>query len=136
MKPELLCPTCGSTDIKKNGTTRRGKQPHRCRDCGRQFGQNPRWQPQFSDTKAIIDRLVVEKIPLAGIAPALQVSEAWLQQYVNAADTAVPQQVAGTPKAPQRFNVQMDEVWAVVADKGNRHCRNSKALESFTAQHF
>ena len=41
MKPYLLCPACGSDDIMKNGTTRRGKQNYKCRDCGRQFVENP-----------------------------------------------------------------------------------------------
>ena len=26
MKPYLICPTCGSDDVMKNGMTRRGKQ--------------------------------------------------------------------------------------------------------------
>ncbi len=40
MKPYLICPTCGSDDVMKNGMTRRGKQNHKCRDCGRQFVEN------------------------------------------------------------------------------------------------
>jgi insertion element IS1 protein InsB len=46
MKLDLNCPTCGSDDIMKNGTTRRGKQNHKCRDCGRQFVEDPQWQPK------------------------------------------------------------------------------------------
>jgi transposase-like protein len=83
MKLELMSPTCGSTDIKKNGTTRRGKQNYRCRECGRQFVENPQWKPKSPDTKAMIDRLQLEKIPLAGIARVMQVSEAWLQGAPN-----------------------------------------------------
>ncbi len=30
MKIEMTCPTCGSHDISKNGTTRRGKQNYKC----------------------------------------------------------------------------------------------------------
>ncbi|MBE9136686.1 hypothetical protein IQ254_05630 [Nodosilinea sp. LEGE 07088] len=30
MKIELTCPTCGSHNISKNGTTRRGKQTYKC----------------------------------------------------------------------------------------------------------
>jgi len=41
MKPYLICPTCGSDDVRKNGMTRRGKQNHKCRQCGRQFVENP-----------------------------------------------------------------------------------------------
>ena len=45
MKLYLICPTCGSDDVMKNGTTRRGKQNYKCRDCGRQFVENPQIQP-------------------------------------------------------------------------------------------
>lgn len=75
IRPYLLCPTCGSDDIKKNGTTRRGKQNYKGRDCGRQFVEDPQWQPKSSDTKAIVDRLLLEKIPLAGIALVMQTSQ-------------------------------------------------------------
>jgi insertion element IS1 protein InsB len=108
MKPYLLCPTCGSDDIKRNGTTRRGKQNYKCRDCGRQFVRNPQWQPKSSDTKAIIDRLLLEKIPLAGIARLMQTSKSWLQHYVNAVYQVVPRQVEVTAKAQCRLQVQMD----------------------------
>jgi insertion element IS1 protein InsB len=37
MKIEQSCPTCESHDIMKNGTTRRGKQNYKCKDCGRQM---------------------------------------------------------------------------------------------------
>ena len=103
MKPYLLCPTCGSDDIVKNGTTRRGKQNHKCRDCGRQFVEAPQWKPKSTDSKAMIDRLLLEKIPLAGIARAMQISEAWLQRYVNAFYQRVPQQVEVMPKPQQRL---------------------------------
>jgi transposase-like protein len=41
MKPYLICRTCGSDDVMKNGMTRRGKQNHKCRDCGRQESRKP-----------------------------------------------------------------------------------------------
>ena len=99
MKPDLLCPTCGSNDIMKNGATRRGKQNHKCRECGRQFVENPQWQPVDPDRKATLERLLLEKIPPAGIARVLQLSEAWLQDYVNRCYEAVPRQVQVQPKA-------------------------------------
>ena len=50
MKPDLICPTCGSDDVMKNGMTRRAKQNHKCRECGRQFIENPQWTPKDTDT--------------------------------------------------------------------------------------
>ena len=46
IQPEMTCPTCGSHDISKNGMTRRGKQNYKCRDCGRQFVEDPQWKPK------------------------------------------------------------------------------------------
>ena len=120
MKPYLLCPTCGSDDIMKNGTTRRGKQNYKCRDCGRQFVENPQWQPKDKDTCALIDRMLLERIPLAGIARVLQLSESWLQQYVNNCYGKVRQKVEVVTKTTTRLVVQMDELWSFVDDKGNK----------------
>jgi hypothetical protein len=98
----------------KNGTTRRGKQNYKCRDCGRQFVEDSQWQPKDPDTNAIIDRLLLERIPLAGITRVLQLSESWLQQYVNRAYETVPKQATVTPTTTARLTVQMDELWSFV----------------------
>jgi transposase-like protein len=98
MKIEQSCPTCGSHDIMKSGTTRRGKQNHKCKDCGRQFVEDPQWKPKDRDTVSLINLLLVEKIPLAGIARATGVSESWLQKYVNDFYETVPQELEVLPK--------------------------------------
>ncbi len=118
--PFLRCPNCGSEDIMKNGTTRRGKQNYKCRDCGRQFVENPQWRRREPDSKAMIDRLLLEKIPLAGIARVLKLSASWLQQYVNRCYEVVPRQVQVVPKPKGALTVQMDELWSFVDGKGNK----------------
>jgi len=100
VKVYLLCPSCDSDDIMKNGTTRRGKQNYKCRDCGRQFVENPQWKPIDPDRKAMIDRLLLEKLPLAGIARVLEVSEDWLQGYVNAWRSCCAATIAGKAQNP------------------------------------
>jgi insertion element IS1 protein InsB len=117
IKPLLTCPNCGSHDINKNGTTRHGNQNYKCRDCGRQFVENPKWRRISDDTKSTIERMLLEKIPLVGIARSLRVSESWLQQFVNAYYATVPQQVQVQPKPQKRLTVQMDELWSFVEDK-------------------
>jgi insertion element IS1 protein InsB len=104
----------------KNGTTRRGKQNYKCRACGRQFVENPQWKRRAADTTATIDRLLLEKIPLAGIARVLKLSESWLQGYVNQCYEKVPRQVQVTPKPKGGLTVQMDELWSFVDSKGNK----------------
>jgi len=88
-----LCPACDSTRIVKNGKIHNGKQNFKCRDCGRQFVQDPQNKKIDEATKTLIDKLLLEKIPLTGIARVAGVSEPWLQSYVNAKYERVPREV-------------------------------------------
>ncbi len=87
------CPACESTHIVKNGKIHNGKQNYKCRNCGRQFVQDPQNKIIDPATKTLIDKLLLERIPLAGIARVTGVSEPWLQHYVNEKYQAVPRQV-------------------------------------------
>ena len=79
----LACPTCQSTHVLKKGKIHNGKQNFKCRECGRQFVQDPQNKIIDQATRTLIDKLLLEKIPLAGIARVVGVSEPWLQNYVN-----------------------------------------------------
>jgi transposase-like protein len=94
----LPCPSCESQQIVKNGKIHNGKQNYRCRDCGRQFVENRQQKIISQSTKNLIDKLLLEKIPLAGIARVTNVSEPWLQNYVNDKYASVSQQVRVTAK--------------------------------------
>ena len=120
MAIEMTCPTCGSHDISKNGTTRRGKQNYKCRDCGRQFVEDPQWKPKDKAVVGLVNRLLLEKIPLAGIARVAQVSDSWLQAHVNDAYAQVPRTTSVVPKTKGKLTVQMDELWSFVDTKGNQ----------------
>ena len=120
MKVELTCPTCGSHNIIKNGLTRRAKQNYKCKDCKRQFVEDPQWRVIPPDTKAILDRLLLERVPLAGIVRVLQVSAPWLQRYVNQVYKQVSRRLNVSPKPQGRLTVQMDELWSFVDHKGNK----------------
>ena len=87
------CPSCDSASVVKNGFIHNGKQNHLCKDCGRQFVEDPQNKVISDETKALIDKLLLEKIPLAGIARVTDVSEVWLQGYVNEKYASVPREV-------------------------------------------
>jgi insertion element IS1 protein InsB len=120
MVEEHTCPNCGSTDIVKNGHNRCGNQNYKCRDCGRQFVENPGWQPKSSETRHLIDLLLLERISLAGIARTLGLSMSWLQRYVNRHYQRLTPVVEVIPKAAGKLRVQMDELWSFVDNKGNK----------------
>jgi len=92
------CPLCSCARIVKNGHIHTGKQRFKCYECGRQFVDNPDLKVSDSATKELIDRLLLERLCLAGIARALKVSQHWLQDYVNRKYAQVPLQVQVSSK--------------------------------------
>lgn len=73
------CPTCHTDQVIKHGSNGTGKPTYACKACGRQFVDDPAWRSISDEITSIIDRLLLERISLAGIARAIQVSESWLQ---------------------------------------------------------
>lgn len=120
MENFISCPDCHSTEIIKNGSNGNGKQKYKCKHCGRQFVLNPQKHPIDADTKALIDRLLLERISLAGIARAAKVSERWLQDYVNEKYKNVPRRVVVSKKSKGRLTIECDELWSFVGKKGNK----------------
>ncbi len=59
--PEQTCPFCGSRHLIKNGSVHNGKSKHQCKSCGYQFVDNPTKTTVSSETKQLIDRLLLER---------------------------------------------------------------------------
>ncbi|MEO5377653.1 MAG: IS1 family transposase [Magnetococcus sp. DMHC-6] len=117
----MICPNCESNNFVKNGFTLGGKQNHKCQDCGRQFVQDPRPFNRIpQSTIDLIEDLLLEKIPLAGIARVTKVSERWLQYYVNEKYGAVPRELNVVSKKKGRLTLECDEMWSFVDNKGNK----------------
>ncbi len=66
--------------------------------CGRQFVEDPQQKLICQKTKDFVDQLLLEKIPLAGIARVCLVSETWLQNYPNRKYAEVPKQIEVSSK--------------------------------------
>jgi transposase-like protein len=90
------CPECQATRPVKNGHIHTGKQRYLCRQCGYQFVEHPTDKRIDQPTRELLDWLLLERLSMAGIARAVQMSEQWLQDYVNdkAAQTATRAEVA------------------------------------------
>ena len=106
------CLSCGSQHTVKNGRIHNKKPKYQCQDCGRQFVENSTKKVIDQETQKLIDRLLLEKIPLAGIARAAQVSETWLQKYVNDKYAQVTQQVQVSEKPKGKLTIECDEAWS------------------------
>lgn len=93
------CPECGSTRAKKNGHFRSGKQSYRCKDCGRQFVSELEQRCVSDDERALVKRLLGERLSLQGICRAVGVSMRWLLSFV----------VECYDGAPEHLNVQLPQ---------------------------
>ena len=71
--------------------------------------ENPSKKYISQETKDWIERLLLEKILLAGIARAAEVSEVWLQQYVNSLYLQVSRLLKISPR-PDKLRIQCDEL--------------------------
>ncbi len=124
-----FCPSCGSNSIRKNGTTHNNKAKNECRDCGRQFVINNTKKIVTRAQKDLIDKLLLERIPLRGIARVVDVSWRWLQNYVNNKFALVPRQIKVSDKprgkliieCPKGYRSAYDELWSFVDNKDNKY---------------
>ncbi len=69
------CRDCHAANVIKHGSIHTGKPNYACNACGRQCVTDPEFRSISDDTTALIDRLLLKNISLAGIARAVQVSE-------------------------------------------------------------
>ncbi|OWY64263.1 IS1 family transposase [cyanobacterium TDX16] len=117
--PERACPACGSRHLIKNGSVHNGKSKHQCKSCGYQFVDNPTKTTVSRETKQLIDRLLLERISLRGIARVTQVSWSWLQDYVNRRLAHTSRRIEVSVESPGKLTIECDELWSFVNSKKN-----------------
>ena len=79
---KMECIKCNGKCV-KNGKSENGKQRHKCKECGKQFTENAEKKYISQGEWELVDRLLLEKISIAGISRATKISETHLQNYVN-----------------------------------------------------
>ena len=121
-----VCPECRSERFKKNGHIHTGKQNHQCKKCGRQFVLHAGNRTIGADQRAMVERLLCEKISLHGICRAVGVSLRWLMDFIVARFAALPDHLHVLPVVTPReviigrLEVEADEMWSFVAKKANK----------------
>jgi insertion element IS1 protein InsB len=120
------CPACGSTRFKKNGHTHNGKQQHQCQACPRQFVQGAEHYRISEETRALIERLLRERISLRGICRAVGVGLKWLLGFIIHCFEALPDHLHVQPITCnadimiQRLEVEADEMSSFVQKRANK----------------
>ena len=67
----------------RNGANSAGTQTFRCNGCHRRFVETPLRVPVSDETKALVERLLGERLGLRAIARVTGVPRSWLQAFVN-----------------------------------------------------
>jgi insertion element IS1 protein InsB len=121
-----VCPRCQSPKFKRNGHIHNGKQNHHCHDCGRQFVQGFEQYVISEDTRALIERLLLEQLSLRGICRAVGVGLKWLLGFLVHCFEALPDHLHVQPVSCdgdvmiRRLEVEADEMASFVQKKGNK----------------
>ena len=121
-----VCPRCKSSRYKKNGHVHNGKQNHHCHDCGRQFVQYFEQYLIADERRALIERLLLERISLRGICRAVGVTLKWLLGFLVQCFETLPDHLHVQPVTCthnvmiQRLEVEADEMASFVKKKANK----------------
>jgi insertion element IS1 protein InsB len=121
-----VCPRCQSSKYKKNGHIHNGKQHDQCKACGRQF---VRCSDQYligAEHRALIARLLLERLSLRGMCRAVGIGLTWLWGFLVESCVALPEHLHVQPIAYthdvmiQRLVVEADEMNSFVKKKANQ----------------
>jgi insertion element IS1 protein InsB len=121
----LCCPHCRLSHIKLNGHTHYGKQNHQCKSCGRQFVADS--QRITHEDRAMIKRLLLERLSLLAICRVMDISLRWLLSFIAEIYDALPDHLNVQLPATSdrqvhllRMQAEADEMWSFVARKQNK----------------
>ncbi|MEP7336741.1 MAG: IS1 family transposase [Acidobacteriota bacterium] len=109
--------------IKRNGHTHYGEQNYLCKKCGRQFVQD--LQHISEEKKALIKRLLLERLSLCGICRATEVSLTWLLGFIAEVYADLPADLnvkvcEANSVQLLRLEAEADEMWSFVKSKENK----------------
>lgn len=78
----MECIKCNGGCV-KNGKLKSEKQQYKCKECNKQFVENAQKKYISQEEWSLVDKLLLERISIAGISRVTGISETHLQNYVN-----------------------------------------------------
>jgi transposase-like protein len=107
----MNCPRCTSNKVVKNGH-RHGKQSYLCRDCHRQFRENPSPQGYSAQVKDLCVKMSLNGMGFRGIERVTGINHNSVINWVPQAEAALPEENYEIPET-----AQIDELQTFVASK-------------------
>lgn len=110
----MTCPHCQSHKVVKNGH-RQGKQSYLCRDCGRQFRENPQSLGYSAEVKELCVKMSLNGMGFRGIERVTGISHNSVINWVRQAEIEIPDENYEIPET-----AQIDELQTFVGSKKTR----------------
>lgn len=122
---KIICPSCNSALIKKNGHIASGKQNHQCLECKRQFVSDSEQKIVSQETRALVKKTLLERVSLNGITRIFDVSMPWLLDFMTHTFDELPDDLCANVSICEVSDVEIaefeaDELWSFVSSKKNR----------------
>jgi hypothetical protein len=121
-----VCPQCASPKYKRNGHIHSGKQNHQFKNCGCQFVECFEQYLISDNTRALTERLLLERISLRGICRTVGVGLKWLLGFLVQCFEALPEHLYVQPITChgnvliRRLEVEADDMSSFVQKKANK----------------
>ena len=126
----MECPECQSTHVSKNGI-KRGKQNHRCVECGRQFVANPKLHRGYSDeVRRLCLKMVVNGKGFRGIERVTDIHHTTILNWLKQVGSQLPD-VYDPDDIPEVG--ELDELQTFVGSKKTRSGSGQRSTTSTLA---
>lgn len=96
----MTCPDCPRHKVVKNGH-RQGKQSYLCRECGRQFRENPQPPGYSAEVKDLCVKMSLNGMGFRGIERVTGISHNSVINWVRQAETEIPDENYEIPETAQ-----------------------------------
>jgi hypothetical protein len=122
---QLICASCKSTLVKKNGHISNGKQNYQCLLCKRQFVENSTQKLIDGRIRELVRKTLLERVSLLGICRIFDISMPWLLEFLQSIFEALPDDLCAKVDSCDESDVEIveleaDEIWSFVGSKENR----------------
>ena len=127
MENIIKCPCCASINLVKNGISPSHKQNRLCKDCNRQFLENPHDHFVTEYEKSLIRKHLLERLALSAICRIMNVSYNWLLKFAEKEYKNSPDDLNIILPKFQNFSKEFtlevcegDELWSFVGNRKDK----------------
>ena len=111
------CPTCESSQNKKNGF-RRGKQSYRCKNCGTQYVEHPISNTYHPEVKRLCLKIYLNGMGIRGISRVTEINHTTILNWIKQAGESLSEE---TQDSEISEITEIDELQTFLGHKKNKY---------------